>query len=451
MGGKSTGTFHVDDNVGVFQGSVEIVPFLKAPGFIKAETTKGETWPDASKCDGLQFTLKSSTPSYQGFRVSFGNKRPPDAFPYTYGFKTNLKLDASQQDFQTIRLPFDTFTDKWDAGSGDAVVTCQENKEYCPDQNDKANLFSIAVWGEGIEGKVDLQIQSIAAYGCTSSDETKDGDAENEASAVSSTVDTFVLEDFKNPTHDWRSMNDPVMGGRSKSSVRVEDGMAKFEGTCAIVPFLKAPGFITMVTGGFFGKAESFPDVRACKGLEINLRSSVDYKGYYVSFGTDRAPGGRHAVGYKTPLSLESTKDFVTLQIPFDEFSSKWDEASGKTTVTCQENPKYCPSLDNLKDMKTISFWGEGVEGEVALDVRSIYAYGCDSDYNDLAEADLNASAALPMHGIGTFGTFGTFGWMGIGMVVAATTILVKHQRARSKQFSDYQEVDQVVLESELA
>jgi len=125
MGGKSTGTFHVDDNVGVFQGSVEIVPFLKAPGFIKAETTKGETWPDASKCDGLQFTLKSSTPSYQGFRVSFGNKRPPDAFPYTYGFKTNLKLDASQQDFQTIRLPFDTFTDKWDAGSGDAVVTCK--------------------------------------------------------------------------------------------------------------------------------------------------------------------------------------------------------------------------------------------------------------------------------------------------------------------------------------
>merc|ERR1711924_506809 len=355
--------------------------------------------------------------------------------------KTDLKLDPTEKDFQTVRLPFESFTDKWDAGSGDAVVTCKENKEYCPDKDDKANLFSIAVWGEGIEGEVDLQIQSIAAYGCTSSGEDYQTEAKVQAAATSSTVDKIVLEDFSNPTHDWRSMNDPVMGGRSKSSVSVEDGMAKFEGTCAIVPFLRAPGFITMVTGGFFGKAESFPDVRACKGLEIDLRSSVDYKGYYLSFGTDRAPGGRHAVGYKTPLSLESSEAFVTLQIPFDEFSSKWDEASGKTTVTCQENPEYCPSLDNLKDMKTISFWGEGVEGEVALDVRSIHAYGCDNNYtsNDLAEADLNASTALPMHGIGTFGTFGTFGWMGIGVAVAATTILVKHQRARRKQFSDYQ------------
>ena len=40
MGGKSTGPLAVDEtnHVGVFQGSVEIVSFLNAPGFIKAET-----------------------------------------------------------------------------------------------------------------------------------------------------------------------------------------------------------------------------------------------------------------------------------------------------------------------------------------------------------------------------------------------------------------------------
>ena len=99
MGGKSTGTFHVDDknNVGVFHGSVEIVSFLNAPGFIKVETTKGESWPDASSCAGLQFSLKSSVPSYQGFRVSFGSKKPKGSFPYTYGFKTDLKLATTTQ------------------------------------------------------------------------------------------------------------------------------------------------------------------------------------------------------------------------------------------------------------------------------------------------------------------------------------------------------------------
>merc|ERR1712157_24446 len=100
----STGDFVVDvtEHVGKFHGSVEIVDFLKAPGFIKAETRKGETWPDVSTCTGFQFTLRSTTPEYEGFRISFGSKRPPDAFPYTYGFKANLKLEAQDgDDFQS--------------------------------------------------------------------------------------------------------------------------------------------------------------------------------------------------------------------------------------------------------------------------------------------------------------------------------------------------------------
>lgn len=36
MGGKSTGTFNVENGLGIFDGEVVDVPFLKAPGFIKA-------------------------------------------------------------------------------------------------------------------------------------------------------------------------------------------------------------------------------------------------------------------------------------------------------------------------------------------------------------------------------------------------------------------------------
>lgn len=474
MGGKSTGTFTVDEtnHVGVFHGSVEIVSFLNAPGFIKAETTKGESWPDASSCKGLQLTLKSSTPSYEGFRVSFGSKRPPDAFPYTYGFKTNMALDASNTGFQTVQLPFNEFTDKWDAGTGDAVVTCAEDKQYCPDETSKKDLFSIAVWGEGVKGEVNLQIQSVAAYGCNAgsgivggSDEADELDekpvVDATAEDVSAGSDTITIEDFSNPNHEWKTLNDPVMGGKSKSSLSIGNGMATFEGICAIVPFLHAPGFITMVTGSqyssgggylkrlFRGHSSSnsalFPDVSGCTGLALSLRTSEDYKGYYVSFGTDRAPGGRYARGYKTHLDLTPSDDFANFEIPFSEFSSKWDDATGKTTVSCQEDPRFCPSVDNLRDMKTISFWGEGVEGNVALDVRSIGAYGCASGSTSATSlASANLSSNLTRSSAPTANLL-------VGAVLSAVFALglIAARRRLRKRSPEYQELD--VAGAELA
>ena len=54
-----------------------------------------------------------------------------------------------------------------------------------------------------------------------------------------------------------------------------------FTGTCAIVPSLQAPGFITAVTGKGLFRSESFVDVSACEGLTIKARDfSGGYKGY---------------------------------------------------------------------------------------------------------------------------------------------------------------------------
>ena len=46
----------------------------------------------------------------------------------------------------------------------------------------------------------------------------------------------------------WQNMNDPVMGGQSHSSFTVAGGQLSFGGLCAIVPFLKAPGFCKVGT-----------------------------------------------------------------------------------------------------------------------------------------------------------------------------------------------------------
>ena len=69
--------------------------------------------------------------------------------------------------------------------------------------------------------------------------------------------------------HTWKSMNDPVMGGKSTGSVSVADDVLKFTGTCAIVPKLQAPGFITAVAGGGFFRHDSFVDVSSCQGLGV--------------------------------------------------------------------------------------------------------------------------------------------------------------------------------------
>lgn len=193
------------------------------------------------------------------------------------------------------------------------------------------------------------------------------------------------------------------MGGKSRSALVIEDGVAKFTGKCAIVPFLKAPGFITMVTGGFFSvRKEIFPDVTSCTGLSLQVKSNVDYDGYRISFGKERVPGGRHASGYKAgPLLDIPTNDFGEIYLPFDQFSSKWDEATGDITVSCEEDSRYCPSQKWLKSMETISFWGEGVEGDVSLEIREITAVGCSDSTPSLPVQHDMVATVVPLYAQG--------------------------------------------------
>ena len=74
--------------------------------------------------------------------------------------------------------------------------------------------------------------------------------------------DEILVEDFSSPIHSWATMNDPVMGGESRSSFVVEEGVVRFAGTCEIVGFLDAPGFVTLQTGR--RGAEHFPVLVLC-------------------------------------------------------------------------------------------------------------------------------------------------------------------------------------------
>merc|ERR1711939_1114167 len=97
------------------------VPSLKAPGFIKA-AADGH-FPDASEvADGeLVLMVRSSTPEYKGFRVSFASGTVSAAYacagggsiPFSRGcFKAKFSV-AAGANFAEVRIPFSSFSDKW--------------------------------------------------------------------------------------------------------------------------------------------------------------------------------------------------------------------------------------------------------------------------------------------------------------------------------------------------
>ena len=181
----------------------------------------------------------------------------------------------------------------------------------------------------------------------------------------------IILESFSDPVHSWNAMNDPVMGGESYSTVTIQDKLGIFEGEVVDVPFLHAPGFITMRGEG------EYPDVSSCDSLRLTARSSEPYSGYRISFGQKTVPGNHHAFGFKADFNPLVSSDMGDIDIPFKDFTVRWNDATGDPIVSCAEDENFCPDVSTLQNMKTISVWGEGVAGKVHLEIESIKAIGC--------------------------------------------------------------------------
>merc|ERR1712217_50913 len=111
--------------------------------------------------------------------------------------------------------------------------------------------------------------------------------------------------------------------------------------------------------------------------------------GFRISFSNDHYPGGKFfAYGYKSNFQ-PPIGEFGDVVLPFDAFSSHWDDATGEPITTCSDDAKACPSQSSLKDMKTLSLWAEGVAGDVNLEVKSIRASGCDKSVDGAPEVTL--------------------------------------------------------------
>lgn len=369
MGGRSTGTFTVDsgNKVGVFNGTCAIVPFLKAPGFIKVSST-GST-PDVSKCKNLVLNVNSKT-DYKGFRVSFSTDHYPGGKFFAYGYKSNF--DAPVGKFGDVVLPFTGFSSHWDDGTGEPITKCVDDSKACPTEASLKNMKTISIWGEGVEGDVNLQIKSIRASGCET----------NLSTTAGVTLATF--DGATGTTFKFTELNDPVMGGKSTGTWKVDtnEKVGVFDGEVVNVPSLKAPGFIKAA-----GDAKYFPDASSVANGDVVLTvrtSTPSYKGYRVTLvsgatsasfacaGGGALPFSRGCYKAKFSVPKSTANEFQQVRIPLTDFSDLWSSATGEHTKECADDSSACLTASKLSKIQRVEVWAEGADGKVHLEVQKI-------------------------------------------------------------------------------
>merc|ERR1712070_126945 len=171
MGGKSTGTWSLGDGFGTLDGEVVNVPSLSAPGFIKAAADGN--FPDISSAFGgsLVLNVRTSTPEYAGYRVTFVSGATSGSFacaaggslPFSRGcFKGKFSVPAGNE-FVQVKIPFTDFSDKWSSATGEQTTTCAESADVCPTASKLSKISRVDFWGEGANGKLHLDVQSVMA------------------------------------------------------------------------------------------------------------------------------------------------------------------------------------------------------------------------------------------------------------------------------------------------
>jgi hypothetical protein len=161
MGGQSHGTW-TQSSFGVIDGQVLDVPSLKAPGFIKAAADGNFADVSGALGGALLLNVRTSTPEYKGFRVSFASGTVSAAYacagggsiPLSRGcFKAKFSVPAGS-DWSTVRIPFTSFSDKWSPATGEQTTTCADDADVCPSAKTLAAISRIELWGEGADGQV---------------------------------------------------------------------------------------------------------------------------------------------------------------------------------------------------------------------------------------------------------------------------------------------------------
>jgi len=208
------------------------------------------------------------------------------------------------------------------------------------------------------------------------------------ASALGAEVKLATFDGAKGTTATWQVTNDPVMGGQSTSTFAVTGNKTGlFKGTCAIVKFLKAPGFAKIQATHKFG------DITGYDSIAMKVKSSTpDFKGFKMAFSAPKLPKA-HFFGfasYKAGFTLTGS-DWQVVEVPLTLFSRDWSSYTGRCDTKdpglfgsqhycCDKSgekpskPEVCVEAKYLSKIDQLELWAEGVKGDFNLEVEWVGA-----------------------------------------------------------------------------
>merc|ERR1711871_747154 len=159
-------------------------------------------------------------------------------------------------------------------------------------------------------------------------------------------------------SNTWKSVDDPVMGGQSKSHLVMDtpNKAVRWYGQVKIVPFLHAPGFCT-----FRSDTTKFPDASGTTGLHIRVR-----KKFTLQLETKGGRSGFKQGTYSGNVTIPVSKDWIDVSASWDDFDLTWrgEKING---------PKLSTQLDQIQSIGVSTFF-PGKVGQFDMEVQSMIA-----------------------------------------------------------------------------
>ena len=159
------------EEIGIFNGTVKIVPSLNIPGFLSIRALGDYQNASTTVSGGIVLRVRTSTPEYNGFRIVLAAGTLSPGYACRFGGTAplskgcyNAKFKAPRGNtFKDVVIPFSSFSDHWDPATGDHITECLNDPSVCPTAKALGSIEQISVMAEGVAGYIHIELESISA------------------------------------------------------------------------------------------------------------------------------------------------------------------------------------------------------------------------------------------------------------------------------------------------